>query len=129
MLCVVLWLLMRVSLVGRLASLVALASLGALLELWTSYAVCLHVVTDACLWWGASRASLRSPRSAPCLRCGLHTLRLHNVIDECVFGGAPHEPRCARLARRHARTVDFIGFVSSCCGWRVLCYVMIGSVM
>ena len=38
---------MRVSLVGRLASLAALASLGALLVLWTSYVMCLLVVIDA----------------------------------------------------------------------------------
>jgi len=77
MLCVFILLLMHVSLVGRLASLAALASLGALLVLWTSYAMCLHV-----------------------------------VIDACVFGGAPREPRCARLARRPACTVDLIGYVS-----------------
>ena len=47
MLCVLVLLLMRVSVVGRLGSLAAIASLGALLELWTSYAVCLHDVTDA----------------------------------------------------------------------------------
>ena len=36
-----------VSLVVRLASLAAFASLGALLELWTSYVLCLRVV-DVC---------------------------------------------------------------------------------
>ncbi len=80
MLCVFMWLLMRVSLVGRLASLAALASLGALLVLWTSYVMCLHV-----------------------------------AIDACVFGGAPREPRCARLARRPVFIVDLICYVSSCC--------------
>ena len=48
-------LLMRVSLVGRLASLAALASLGALLVLWTSYVVFLHVAIDACGFGGAPR--------------------------------------------------------------------------
>ena len=80
MLCVFMLLLLRVSLVGRLASLAALASLGALLVLWTSYVMCLHV-----------------------------------VIDACVFGGTPREPRCARLARRPAFIVDFIYDVYSCC--------------
>ena len=47
--------------------------------LWTSYAMCLHV-----------------------------------AIDACVFGGAPREPRCARLARRPACIVDFMCYVSSC---------------
>ena len=73
-------LLMRVSLVGRIASLAALASLGVLLALWTSYVVCLHV-----------------------------------VIDACIFGGAPREPRCVRLARRPVCIVEFICYVSSCC--------------
>ncbi len=36
------------------------------------------------------------------------------VIDACVFGGAPREPRCVRLARRPACVVDFICCVSSC---------------
>ena len=100
------------------------------------------------LWWGASRGSLRLPRSAPCLRCGLHMIcgflglsipaslvgRLTRlaalaslgallalwtsyvmcllvVIDACVFGGTPREPRCARLARRPACVVDFICYV------------------
>ena len=72
-------LLMRVSLVGRLASLAARASLGALLLMWTSYVMCLHV-----------------------------------VIDACVFGGAPREPRCARIARRPAFY----------CGLHMLCVSM-----
>ena len=46
---------MRVSLVGRLASLAALASLGALLVLRASHVVCLLVVIDANLWWSARR--------------------------------------------------------------------------
>ena len=143
---------MRVSLVGRLAS---LASFGAMLVVWTSYVMCIHVVIGVCLWWGASRASLRSPRSAPCLFCGLHMLCvfmllmrvslvwrlaslaafasfsallvlwtsyvmcIHVVIDACVFGGAPREPRCARLARRPACIVDFICYVSSGSYWCV----------
>ena len=69
---------MIVSKVGRLASLAAFASLGALLVLWTSYVMCLHV-----------------------------------VIDACVFGGAPRDPRYARLARLPACIVDFICYVSS----------------
>ena len=112
MLCVFMLLLMRVSLVGRLASLAALASLGALLALWTSYAVCLHVVTDECLWWGTSRASPCSPRSAPCLHCGLHMLCVFMLFMMRVFGGAHREPRCVRLARRPACIVDFICCVS-----------------
>ena len=61
MLCVFLWLLMRVSLVGRLATLAALASLGALLALWTSYVMCSLVAIDACVLGGA-------PREARCAR-------------------------------------------------------------
>ena len=34
------------------------------------------------------------------------------VIDECVFGGAPREARCARLSRRPACSVDSICHVS-----------------
>ena len=79
MLCVFLRLLMRVSLVGRLVSLAALASLGALFVLWAS-----------------------------------HAMRPLLVLDVCVFGGAPREPRCARLARRPACVVDFLCYVSSC---------------
>ena len=37
----------------------------------------------------------------------------------CVFGGAPREPRCARLARRPACVVDFICYMSSCSYWCV----------
>jgi len=33
------------------------------------------------------------------------------VIDACVFGGAPREPRCARLAWRPACVVDSICYV------------------
>ena len=77
MLCVFLWLLMRVSLVGRLARLAALASIGALLALWTSYVMCRLV-----------------------------------VIDARVFGGAPCEARCARLAMRPACSVDSTCYVS-----------------
>ena len=44
-----------------------------------------------------------------------HLVSLHVVIDACVFGGPPREPRRARLARRHACAVDFICYVSSCC--------------
>ena len=53
---------MRVSLVGRPASLAALASLGALIVLWTSHVTCLHVVIDACVFGGrlASLAALAS---------------------------------------------------------------------
>ena len=80
MLCVFMWLLMHVSLVGRLPSLAAFASLRAMLVLWTSYVMCLHV-----------------------------------AIGACVFGGAPREPRRARLARRHVFIVDLICYVSSCC--------------
>ena len=129
---------------GRLARLAALASLGALLVLWTSYVMCLLVVIDACVFGGA-------PREASCLHCGLHMLCvilwllmrvslvgrlvrlaalaslgallvlwtsyvmcLHVAIDACVFGGAPREPRCARLARRPACVVDLMCYVSSC---------------
>ena len=54
---------MSVSKAGRIASLAALASLGARFD------------------------------------CGVH-IRLHGCINACVKGGAPREPRCARLARR-----------------------------
>ena len=57
MLCVFMLLLMRVSLVARLA---AFASLGALLALWTSYVMCLHVVIDACAVGGAHREPRRA---------------------------------------------------------------------
>ena len=88
---------MRVSWVGRLARFAALASLGALLALWTSHVMSLLVVIDACVLGGAPR-----------------DMSLHVVIDSGVFGGAPREARCARLARRPACVVDFIYNESSC---------------
>ena len=107
---------MRVSLVGRLASLATLASLGALFVLWTSYVMCLHVVIDACVF-GERLASLAAPASLGAL-LGLWTsyaMCLHVVIDACVFGGAPREPRCARLVWRPDFIVDLICYVSACC--------------
>ena len=70
-----------------------------MLSLWSSY---LPSCSDLCLCpgWGASRASLRSARSAPAfIDCGIH-IRLHVGIHVRVRGGAPREPRFARLARR-----------------------------
>ncbi len=46
---------------GRLARLPALASLGALLALWTSFVMSRLVVIDACVFGGA-------PREARCAR-------------------------------------------------------------
>ena len=43
-----------------------------------------------------------------------YVMCLHVVIDACVFGGAPREPRCARLAWRPACVVHFICYVSPC---------------
>ena len=65
---------MRVSLVGRLASLTALASLGALLVLWTSCVMCLHVAIDVCL-----ESVFRK-----CVRKCVQKVCLNSVFRKCV---------------------------------------------
>ena len=64
---------MHVSLVGRLASLAALASLGALLVLWTS-CVCLHVAIDDCL-----ESVFRK-----CVRKCVQKVCLNSLFRKCV---------------------------------------------
>ena len=90
-------------------SLAALTSLGALLVLWTSYAMCLLVVIDTCVF-GRAPGSL----GALIVLWASHVVCLLVVTDACVFGGVPRERRCARLARRPACVVDFICYESFC---------------
>ena len=51
---------MRASLVGRLASLAAFASLGTLISLWTEYVMCLRVVIDVCVFGRVMSCSVMS---------------------------------------------------------------------
>ena len=79
MLCVFLWLLMRVSLVGRLARLAALASLGALLVVWTPYVMCRNAAIDACV---GGHAMICHVMSRPAMACNAMTCNgiLHGSI-------------------------------------------------
>ena len=61
---------MHVSLVGGLARLAALASLGALLALWTSYVMCYLVVIAVCVFGGVPRGA-RCAHLAGCHACSV----------------------------------------------------------